>query len=166
MIVEKPFGTDLPSAQELNAVVSNVFSERDTYRIDHYLGKETAQNIMVLRFANAHFRAALESPLHRPRADHGERTARRGRARAVLRKLRCAARHGAESPAPAPLPRRDGAADRISPRTSVRDEKVKVVRALRPMTPEDVAQNVVRGQYAAGAINGKEVDRVPRRRSA
>lgn len=55
VIVEKPFGTDLPSAQTLNSVVNHVFREEDTYRIDHYLGKETAQNIMVLRFANAIF---------------------------------------------------------------------------------------------------------------
>ena len=53
VIVEKPFGTDLPTAKHLNEVVSKTFHEADTYRIDHYLGKETAQNIMVLRFANA-----------------------------------------------------------------------------------------------------------------
>src|SRR5437764_254891 len=55
VIVEKPFGTDLASAKELNGVVSHVFHEKDTFRIDHYLGKETAQNIMVLRFANGIF---------------------------------------------------------------------------------------------------------------
>ncbi|HEY5814027.1 MAG TPA: hypothetical protein VIT23_15405, partial [Terrimicrobiaceae bacterium] len=55
VIVEKPFGTDLPSAQKLNQLVQEAFSEKDTFRIDHYLGKETAQNIMVMRFANAIF---------------------------------------------------------------------------------------------------------------
>src|SRR5207237_5757254 len=55
VIVEKPFGTDLASARELNRIVSNSFSEQQTYRIDHFLGKETAQNILVLRFANAIF---------------------------------------------------------------------------------------------------------------
>ena len=55
VIVEKPFGTDLATAQHLNEVVNRTFQEKDTYRIDHYLGKETAQNIMVLRFANAIF---------------------------------------------------------------------------------------------------------------
>src|ERR1035437_4007513 len=55
VIVEKPFGTDLATARHLNDVVSATFAERDTYRIDHYLGKETAQNLMVLRFANAIF---------------------------------------------------------------------------------------------------------------
>jgi len=55
VIVEKPFGTDLATAQHLNEVVNNTFEEKDTYRIDHYLGKETAQNIMVLRFANSIF---------------------------------------------------------------------------------------------------------------
>src|ERR1700745_1441420 len=55
VIVEKPFGTDLPSARELNRIIRNSFSEEQTYRIDHFLGKETAQNILVLRFANAIF---------------------------------------------------------------------------------------------------------------
>ena len=55
VIVEKPFGTDLASAQRLNQMVRDAFSENDTFRIDHYLGKETAQNIMVMRFANAIF---------------------------------------------------------------------------------------------------------------
>ena len=55
VVVEKPFGTDLPSAHHLNEVVSSAFHESNTYRIDHFLGKETAQNIMVLRFANAIF---------------------------------------------------------------------------------------------------------------
>jgi glucose-6-phosphate 1-dehydrogenase len=55
VVIEKPFGTDLASAQALNAAVSGTFEERDTYRIDHYLGKETAQNLMVLRFGNALF---------------------------------------------------------------------------------------------------------------
>ena len=59
VIVEKPFGSDLPSARHLNQVVSQTFEEKDTYRIDHYLGKETAQNIMVLRFANTIFVKAL-----------------------------------------------------------------------------------------------------------
>src|SRR4029434_2376556 len=62
VILEKPFGRDLASAQELNRVVSNSFSEDQTYRIDHFLGKETAQNILVLRFANAIF-----EPICKPR---------------------------------------------------------------------------------------------------
>src|SRR5437660_10295145 len=71
VIIEKPFGRDLASAQELNRVVSNSFSEDQTYRIDHFLGKETAQNILVLRFANAIF-----EPIWKPRyIDYGQITA-------------------------------------------------------------------------------------------
>ena len=156
VIVEKPFGTDLPTAHALNEVVARVFREKDTYRIDHYLGKETAQNIMVLRFANAIF-----EPLWNSRyIDHVQITAaeplgveQRGpyyEASGALRdmvqnhllQLLCLT---------AMEPPTDLNAD------SIRDEKVKIVRALRQMSPEDVAHNVVRGQYAAGAIAGKEV---------
>ncbi len=63
IVVEKPFGTDLASAQHLNKELHHCFREQQIYRIDHYLGKETVQNILVLRFANRHFRADLESPL-------------------------------------------------------------------------------------------------------
>ncbi len=156
VIVEKPFGTDLPSAQELNEVVSSVFSERDTYRIDHYLGKETAQNIMVLRFANAifeplwnhryidHVQITASEPLGvEGRGPYYESSgALRDMVQNHLLQLLCLVTM--EPPS-------DLTAD------SVRDEKVKVVKALRKMSPEDVARNVVRGQYVAGAIGGKEV---------
>jgi glucose-6-phosphate 1-dehydrogenase len=154
VIVEKPFGTDLKSARELNRVVSQSFSEDQTYRIDHFLGKETAQNILVLRFANAIF-----EPLWNTRyIDHVQVTAAEtlgveGRAgyyegagalrdmvQNHLLQLLCLV--AMEAPT-------DLGAD------SIRDEKVKVVRSLRRMT--DVAANVIRGQYAAGAINGKPV---------
>jgi glucose-6-phosphate 1-dehydrogenase len=156
VIVEKPFGTDLASARELNQVVSNVFHEQDTFRIDHYLGKETAQNIMVLRFANGIF-----EPLWNNRyVDHIQITASEplgveGRgpyyeASGALRDmvqnhlLQLLSLVAMEPPA-------NLTAD------AVRDEKVKVVRAIRRMSPEAVARDVVRGQYAAGSINGKEV---------
>ncbi|MEA3212550.1 MAG: glucose-6-phosphate 1-dehydrogenase [Chthoniobacter sp.] len=156
VIVEKPFGTDLRSAHELNEVVGRVFHEKDTFRIDHYLGKETAQNILVLRFANGIF-----EPLWNHRyIDHVQITAsetlgveKRGpyyESSGALRdmvqnhllQLLCLT---------AMEPPTDLGAD------SIRDEKVKVVRSLRQMTPEDVTKNVVRGQYGAGAISGKEV---------
>jgi glucose-6-phosphate 1-dehydrogenase len=156
VIVEKPFGTDLPSAQELNTVVNKVFAERDTYRIDHYLGKETAQNIMVLRFANAIF-----EPLWNHRyIDHVQITAGEplgvegrgpyyesaGAMRDMVQNhlLQLLSLTAMEPPT-------DLGAD------SIRDEKVKVIRSLRQMTFEDVAKNVVRGQYIAGAIGGQEV---------
>ncbi len=156
VIVEKPFGHDRQSAHELNEKVSRVFLEKDTYRIDHYLGKETAQNIMVMRFANAIF-----EPLWNHRyIDHIQITAaepmgvegrgpyydRAGALRDMvqnhLTQILCLV---------AMEPPTDLSAD------SVRDEKLKVVRSMRPMGPEEVAQNIVRAQYAAGSINGKDV---------
>ncbi|MDP9292473.1 MAG: glucose-6-phosphate dehydrogenase, partial [Verrucomicrobiota bacterium] len=156
IVVEKPFGTDLPSAEKLNQIVSHTFPEKATYRIDHFLGKETAQNIMVLRFANAIF-----EPLWNHRyIDHVQITASeplgvegrgpyydgagalRDMVQNHLLQLLCLV--AMESPT-------DLGAD------SVRDEKVKVLRSLRPMRDGAVAENVVRGQYAAGAINGKDV---------
>ncbi|MGI9086909.1 MAG: glucose-6-phosphate dehydrogenase [Chthoniobacterales bacterium] len=156
VIVEKPFGTDLASARELNQIVRNAFPEQDTYRIDHFLGKETAQNILVLRFANAIF-----EPLWNTRyIDHVQITAAEtlgveGRAgyyegagalrdmvQNHLLQLLCLV---------AMEPPTDLRAD------SIRDEKVKVVRSLRRMAASAVATDVVRGQYADGAISGKPV---------
>lgn len=155
-IVEKPFGTDLASARELNRIVSEAFPERDTYRIDHFLGKETAQNILVLRFANAIFEplwdtryidhvqiTAAETLGVEGRAGYYEGAgALRDMVQNHLLQLLCLV--GMEAPT-------DLGAD------SVRDEKVKVVRSLRRFSHEDVAINVVRGQYAEGAISGKTV---------
>ncbi len=154
VIVEKPFGTDLASARELNRVVRNSFTEEQTYRIDHFLGKETAQNILVLRFANAIF-----EPLWNTRyIDHVQITAAEtlgveGRAgyyegagalrdmvQNHLLQLLCLV--AMEAPT-------DLGAD------SIRDEKVKVVRSLRRMTAQDILNKVVRGQYQEGMINGK-----------
>ncbi len=156
VIVEKPFGTDLATAQELNSVVSRTFHERDTFRIDHFLGKETAQNIMVLRFANGIF-----EPLWNHRyIDHVQITAAEPlgvEARGPYYESAGALRDMVQNHLLQLLclvamePPTDLAAD------SVRDEKVKVIRSLRPMSPEDVARDVVRGQYTAGAIGGQEV---------
>jgi glucose-6-phosphate 1-dehydrogenase len=167
VIVEKPFGTDLPTAKHLNKVVNRTFEERDTYRIDHYLGKETAQNIMVLRFANAIF-----EPLWNNRfIDHIQITNaenlgmeggrggyydQAGALRDMVQNhlLQLLSLVAMEPPT-------DLSAD------GVRDEKVKVLRSLRPWdTPELVAQNVVRAQYVAGYVDGenargyREEDRV------
>jgi len=156
VVVEKPFGTDLPSAEALNREIAQTFSERDTYRIDHYLGKETAQNIMVLRFANSifeplwnhryieHVQITASEPLGvEGRGPYYESSgALRDMVQNHLLQLLCLV---------AMEPPTDLAAD------SVRDEKVKVIRSLRPITGDDVATHVVRGQYGAGAINGKSV---------
>ena len=156
VVVEKPFGVDLPTAEALNAEVSATFEEKDTYRIDHFLGKETAQNIMVLRFANAIFeplwnhryidnvQITASEPLGvEGRGPYYESSgALRDMVQNHLLQLLCLV---------AMEPPTDLAAD------SVRDEKVKVIRSLRPLVGEDVATHVVRGQYSAGAINGKNV---------
>src|SRR5438477_1610415 len=156
VIIEKPFGTDLASARELNRIVKDAFDESQTYRIDHFLGKETAQNILVLRFANAIF-----EPLWNTRyIDHVQITASetlgvegrggyyetagalRDMVQNHLLQLLCLV--GMEAPS-------DLRAD------SIRDEKVKVVRCLRRMATDEVGTNIVRGQYGEGAINGKSV---------
>ncbi|MDQ3546409.1 MAG: glucose-6-phosphate dehydrogenase [Verrucomicrobiota bacterium] len=156
VILEKPFGTDLKSARHLNRVVQRSFSEDQTYRIDHFLGKETAQNILVLRFANAIF-----EPLWNARyIDHVQITAAetlgvenragyyegagalRDMVQNHLLQLLCLV--GMEPPT-------DLGAD------SIRDEKVKVVRSLRRYKEDEVGAQVVRGQYGAGAIAGESV---------
>jgi glucose-6-phosphate 1-dehydrogenase len=158
VIVEKPFGTDLATAQHLNEVVNRTFQEKDTYRIDHYLGKETAQNIMVLRFANAIF-----EPLWNNRyISHVQIT--------------CAENLGMEGGRGGYYDKSGALRDMVQnhllqllslvtmePPTDlsadgVRDEKVKVIRSLRQWdTPEKVAENVVRAQYATGHVDGKPV---------
>ncbi len=156
VVVEKPFGSDLATARELNRVVNNSFSEDQTYRIDHFLGKETAQNILVLRFANAIFEpiwnsryidhiqiTAAETLGIEGRAGYYETAgALRDMVQNHLLQLLCLV---------AMEPPTDLRAD------SIRDEKVKVVRSLRHFSAEEVAANVVRAQYSAGAINGDPV---------
>jgi glucose-6-phosphate 1-dehydrogenase len=146
IVVEKPFGTDLPSAQKLNRKIHQVFAEHQTYRIDHYLGKETVQNILVLRFANTIF----EPVWNRNYIDYVEITAAEsltvghrtgyydnaGVLRDMLQGhlLQLLALAAMETPV-----RFEAEA--------VRDEKVKILRAVRPMQPDDVAADTLRGQY-------------------
>ena len=167
VIVEKPFGTDLATAQHLNEVVNQTFDEADTYRIDHYLGKETAQNLMVLRFANSIFEPLWNS-------SHIEQI-----------QITCAENLGMEGGRGGYYDKSGALRDMVQnhllqllslvamePPTDlsadgVRDEKVKVIRSLRQWdTPELVAENVVRSQYTAGHVDGqpkvgyREEDRV------
>jgi glucose-6-phosphate 1-dehydrogenase len=156
VIIEKPFGTDLPSARELQGVVARSFREDQVFRIDHYLGKETVQNMLAFRFANAMF----EPVWNRNYVDHVEITAaetvgvgsRAGYydASGALRDL--VQNHMLQllcllcMEPPASLD-----ADKV------RDEKVKVLQAIRPPSAEEVRARTVRAQYAAGAGDGEEV---------
>jgi glucose-6-phosphate 1-dehydrogenase len=146
VIIEKPFGTDLASARHLNSVVHSVFSEQQVYRIDHYLGKETVQNLLVLRFANTIF----EPIWNRNFIDHvqitvaeevdvGRRATYYDQA-GVIRDmfqnhlLQLVMITAMEAPV-----RYEADA--------VRNEKVKVLQAIRPMKSDDVYHNTLRGQY-------------------
>ena len=158
VIVEKPFGTNLATAKHLNQVVNDTFRESDTYRIDHYLGKETAQNLMVLRFANSIFEPLWNSThishiqitcaenlgMEGGRGGYYEKS---GALRDMVQNhlLQLLSLVAMEPPT-------DLSAD------GVRDEKVKVLRSLRQWdTPDKVAQNVVRAQYTAGHVDGNPV---------
>jgi len=157
-VVEKPFGTDLATAQHLNEVVNETFEEKDTYRIDHYLGKETAQNIMVLRFANQLFEVLwnnrfidhVQITCAEPLGMEGGRGGyydKSGALRDMVQNhlLQLLSLIAMEPPA-------DLSAD------GVRDEKVKVLKSLRPFSDaEEVGQSVVRAQYTAGTVDGEEV---------
>ena len=157
VVCEKPFGKDLASAQKLNRIVGEVFDEKDTYRIDHYLGKETAQNLMVLRFANEIFEPLWNSRyIDNVQITCAENLGMEG-GRGGYYDTAGALRDMVQShlfqllSLVAMEPPTDMSAD------SIRDEKVKVIRSLRHLTsPEDVAANVVRAQYTAGVVDGVE----------
>jgi glucose-6-phosphate 1-dehydrogenase len=154
VIIEKPFGHDLESAQALNRRIREVLDERQIYRIDHYLGKETVQNIMAFRFANGIF----EPIWNRRYIDHvqitvAETVGVEGRGSyyeeaGALRDMvqnhmfQLLALIAMEPPV-------SFAAD------TVRDERVKVLSAIHPFSPEDVLHQAVRGQYGEGAVDGK-----------
>jgi glucose-6-phosphate 1-dehydrogenase len=156
VVFEKPFGRDLESARLLNSVVLDVFEERQIFRIDHYLGKETVQNILALRFANYLF----EPVWNRNYIDHIQITAAEdigieGRAEyydsmGALRDL--VQNHMLQLLCLVAMePPVDFSAD------EVRSEKVKVLHAIDPPAPEDVPEVAVPAQYAAGAVGGVAV---------
>jgi len=156
IIIEKPFGRDLASAKELNSKVLEAFDESQVYRIDHYLGKETVQNMLVFRFGNGIFEplwnrnyidsvqiTAAESLGVERRAAFYE-TAGAMRDMIQSHVLQLTSLVAMEAPA-----RFDA--------TSVRNEKIKVLQSMRPFTTESVWKDVVRGQYGPGQIDGKPV---------
>ena len=146
IVIEKPFGTDLESARQLNASVHKVFKEQQIYRIDHYLGKETVNNVLILRFANTIF----EPVWNRNYIEHIQITAGEevmiGR-RAPYYEKAGILRDMFQNHLLQLLTLTTMEAPSRFEAQAVRDEKVKVLRAIRPMTPDEVAKNTVRGQY-------------------
>ena len=156
VIIEKPFGHDLDSARKLNHDIREVLAERQIFRIDHYLGKETVQNIMAFRFGNGIF----EPIWNRRYVDHVQITVAEtvgvegrgtyyeeaGALRDMLQNhmFQLLALTAMEPPV-------SFAAD------VVRDERVKVLSAIRPFSDEDVLRFTVRGQYGEGVVNGERV---------
>lgn len=156
VIFEKPFGNDLDSARSLNQEIKKVLEERQIYRIDHYLGKETVQNILAFRFANGIF----EPIWNRRYIDHVQIT--------VAEDLGVEQRGGYYDESGA---LRDMVPNHIfqlvtltamEPPISfeadaVRDEQAKILRAIQPLSPEEVLKRTVRGQYGEGIIEGERV---------
>ena len=156
IVLEKPFGHDLGSARELNAAVLRTFEERDTYRIDHYLGKETVQNMLVFRFANSLF----EPVWNRNYIDYVEITA----AETVGVEERAAfyEETGALRDMVANHLLQLLAITAMEPpiafdADAVREQKVQVFRSIHPMAEEEVTRRTVRGQYGPGEIDGRLV---------
>ena len=162
VIIEKPFGHDLDSARTLNKEIKSVLDERQIYRIDHYLGKETVQNMMVFRFGNGIF----EPIWNRRYIDHVQITA----AETVGVEQR-----GAYYEQSGAL--RDMVPNHVLQLLSMiameppisfdsealRDEKAKVLHAIQPISPEEVLTRAVRGQYGAGTIGNQAGPGLPRR---
>ncbi|MFN3420115.1 MAG: glucose-6-phosphate dehydrogenase [Armatimonadota bacterium] len=156
IVVEKPFGNDLESAQHLNRLLWTAFDEHSIYRIDHYLGKETVQNLLVLRFGNTIF----EPLWNRRYVDHVQITVAerdgigtRGRyydSAGALRDMvpnhmfQLLTLTAMEPPIS------------LDP-DAVRDEKLRVLKSIAPFEPEEIDENVVRGQYGSGEIDGQFV---------
>jgi len=156
IVIEKPYGDDIKSAQQLELQVHKVFSEKQVYRIDHYLGKETVQNILVFRFANAIFEPLWD----RRYVDHVQIT--------VSETVGVGTRAGYYDKAGVIRDMFQNHLLQLVTLTAmeapvgfnaeaVRDEKVKVLRALRPMRGREVFENTFRGQYVSGIIEGEKV---------
>ena len=156
VVLEKPLGHDLASCREINEQVSRVFAENATFRIDHYLGKETVQNLLALRFGNPLFQPmwnnTFVSNVQITVAEdigvegRGDYYAKTGALRDMVQNhlLQVLSIVAMEPPAS------------LKP-TDIRDEKMKVLRCLEPITAANVKERTVRGRYDAGAVDGKAV---------
>ena len=155
VIIEKPFGTDLESARALQKVVSGAFRERQVFRIDHYLGKETVQNMLAFRFANLMF----EPVWNRTFIDHVQITAAEDigiGSRAGYYDQSGALRDLVQNHMLQLLTLLCMEPPSLFEADKIRDEKVKVLDAIRTPTAEDVLRSTVRAQYAAGMSAGEE----------
>jgi glucose-6-phosphate 1-dehydrogenase len=156
LVVEKPFGHDLASARELSGQIHQVFDESDVYRIDHYLGKETVQNILAMRFGNGIF----EPLWNRRYVNHVQITA----AESIGVEGRGAYYQEAGALADmiqnhllqvmATIAMEPTASFRAA---SVRDERSKLLRSMRPMTPDEIRVNAVAGQYGPARVGGEDM---------
>jgi glucose-6-phosphate 1-dehydrogenase len=156
VIIEKPFGRGRESAIELNRKVLQVFDESQVYRIDHYLGKETVQNMLVFRFGNGIF----EPLWNRNFIDHVQITAGESlgvESRAAFYESAGALRDMIQSHVLQLTSLVAMEAPASFEAHSVRNEKIKVLESIRPFTPETIWKSVVRGQYGPGQIGGEPV---------
>lgn len=155
LIIEKPFGTDFKSAKALNSSIASSFKENQIYRIDHYLGKETVQNLIVLRFSNTIFEpiwnrnyiesVEITSAESLGVEDRGGYYDKAGALRDMIQNhlIQLVGLVGMEAPI-------NIDAD------SIRDETLKVFKSLRPFTEESVRKDVIRGQYTSATVKGKQ----------
>ena len=157
VVLEKPLGYSLESSNEINIQITKAFSEKQIYRIDHYLGKETVQNLMVLRFANNLFERAWDSEhidniqitvseslgVEKRAAYYDNSGALLDMVQNHLLQLLCLV--AMEPP-------------HLLEADEVRNEKLKVLRALRPISKKNVANDTVKGQYTRGSVKGEQVN--------
>jgi glucose-6-phosphate 1-dehydrogenase len=156
VVIEKPFGSDLDSARALNLQIKNLLSESQVYRIDHYLGKETVQHILVFRFANGIF----EPIWNRRYVDHVQITV--AETLGVERRGRYYDQTGAlRDMVPSHILQLISLTAMEPPISfqadAVRDEQAKILHAIQTMSPESVLSRAVRGQYGAGFVDGQVV---------
>ncbi len=156
IVLEKPLGRDLESAREINEAIGECYAEHQIYRIDHYLGKETVQNLLALRFGNSLFeplwrRSAIDNVQITVAEDLGvggrvEFYDRVGALRDMVQNhlMQLVCLFAMEPPS-------------SLDHNAVRDEKIKVLRSLKPISPADVGTSTVRGRYTSGAIGGETV---------
>jgi len=153
IIIEKPYGRDLESAQKLNKTVLEVFDEKQVYRIDHYLGKDTVQNLLVLRFGNGIF----EPLWNRNYVDHVQITAAETlgvEQRAAFYETAGATRDMIQSHVLQLTSLVSMEPPAAFDATAVRNEKIKVLQSIRPFTEDSIKSDVVRGQYGPGSMPG------------